>query len=227
MIDANDFKEISQISHYESNILSRDKNILKRYLKLEAFDAMDELEGWCTKNKAAILMDLIFMLNPKIIVEIGVWGGKSLIPMTYALKCSENSKIYGIDPWDNAKSIEGMEGIHYEWWSNVDHQRVLNGLENKIRELGLSNQIELIKTSSELANPIIDIDFLHIDGNHSEAAANLDVYKWVPLVKKGGIIIFDDTDWGTNQSAVDWLNENCIKWAQFEDESCWGIWIKP
>jgi predicted O-methyltransferase YrrM len=226
MMDANDFQGSSQISHYESNILNIDANILKRYLQLEAFDSMEQLEGWCTKSKASILMDIIFMLNPKVIVEIGVWGGKSLIPMAYALKNTEEGKIYGIDPWDNVKSVEGMEGIHYEWWSNVDHQRILSGLENKIRRLGLSNQIELIKTSSELAPPILDIDVLHIDGNHSEEASNLDVRKWVPLVRRGGVIIFVDTDWKTSQTAVNWLNENCIKWAQFYDESRWGMWIK-
>ena len=40
---------------------------------------MERLEGWCSKAKASILIDLIFAMGPTKVVEIGVWGGKSAI----------------------------------------------------------------------------------------------------------------------------------------------------
>ena len=55
-------------------------------VKSTALQAMKELEGWCTDNKASILIDLILESKPTIIVEIGVFGGKSLVPMAFALK---------------------------------------------------------------------------------------------------------------------------------------------
>ncbi len=196
--------------------------------KFAAFDFMDQLDGWCTKNKASVLIDLVFLLKPQTVVEIGVWGGKSLIPMACALKLNEKGKIYGIDPWSKAESIKGMEGIHYDWWSAADHEPILKVLQEKIIAFNLQNQIELIRSSSEHAFPIPNIDILHIDGNHSEQASNLDVNKWVPLVRRGGVIIFDDLSWGTNINAVRWLDENCIRLAQFtQDYDDWGIWIKP
>jgi len=59
----------------------------------------------------------------------------------------------------------------------------------------------------------------------------LDVTKWVPLVKSGGWIIFDDITWYengqfTNARAVDWLNAHCKKFAEFQDNCVWGIWVK-
>jgi predicted O-methyltransferase YrrM len=207
--------------------LKKDSHVSISQTKMQAFEYMDQLEGWCTKNKASILMDIIFMLKPKILVEIGVWGGKSLVPMAYALKVNQSGKIYGIDPWSNAESMNGMEGINLEWWGKVDHEKVMRGLQSKIIEFGLDEQIELIRSTSEQAPPIPSIDILHIDGNHSELAAKIDVLKWVPLVRKGGIIIFDDTTWGSNLSAVEWLNEHCVKLVEFNESNDWGIWINP
>lgn len=188
---------------------------------------MDQLEGWCTRNKAAILTDLVFLLRPQTVVEIGVWGGKSLIPMAYALSVTKSGIIYGIDPWDNLASIVGMEGANYDWWDKVDHKMILNGLLDKISKFQLSPQIQLIKDTSENVLPIPNIDMLHIDGNHSEIASMHDVTKWVPLVRKGGVIIFDDVDWPTNAKAVKWLDENCVRVASYQETNIWGIWLKP
>lgn len=215
------------LSHYESIDLKKNRQTLIQQTKEQAYYYMDRLEGWCTKNKASLLIDLIFMLKPHTVVEIGVWGGKSLVPMAHALKILNNGMIYGIDPWDNAASIKGMEGDNLEWWEKVDHEMIFQGLLSRIKEFNLEDRIELIRTTSELAPSIPNIDILHIDGNHSEDASNLDVIKWVPLVKKGGVIIFDDMTWGTNANAVKWLDNNCIKFVDFHEDNDWGIWIKP
>lgn len=214
-------------SHYERTILNDHTNGIIQRTKQVSFVFMDHLEGWCTKNKASILIDLTFMLSPNTIVEIGVWGGKSLIPMAQALKEIRKGKIYGIDPWSNLASVEGMEGVNYEWWYQVDHNLILNGLIEKIFLFQLNDQVELIRKTSEETPSILNIDILHIDGNHSEQASMLDVQKWVPLVRKGGVIIFDDMDWITNESAVNYLDEHCIRIAAFQESNIWGIWLKP
>ncbi len=224
-----DFHDLpcDKFSHYESVVLKKDRNELVQQVKNQAFAYMDKLEGWCTKNKASLLIDLIFMLKPQTVVEIGVFGGKSLVPMAYALKVVGTGKAFGIDPWDSIESTEGMDGINREWWSQVDHQKILQNLQVNIAKFKLENQIELIRSTSEDAPPIPNIDILHIDGNHSEKASTLDVNKWVPLVRTGGIIIFDDMTWGTNGNAVKWLDENCIQLVSFHEDNDWGIWIKP
>lgn len=214
-------------SHYETVVFKEDIASKMEMTKQTAFHYMSQLEGWCSRNKASVLIDLVFMVRPKIIVEIGVWGGKSLIPMAHALKVLENGRIYGIDPWDNHASIDGMEGANYDWWEQVDHQFILNGLIDKVIQYHLYEQITLLRSTSNEAAPIANIDILHIDGNHSEKASMIDVNKWIPLVRKGGFIIFDDVDWITNASAVKWLDTNCIRVTVFKETNEWGIWIKP
>lgn len=213
-------------SHYEYVVIKDNINEVIQNTKQVSFRYMDQLEGWCTKNKASILIDIIFMLRPNTIVEVGVWGGKSLIPMAQGLKEIKQGKIYGIDPWNHLASIEGMEGANYEWWNQVDHHAILKGLKEKIIQFDLDNQIELIRETSQEAPNINPIDILHIDGNHSEQASMLDVNKWVPLVRRGGVIILDDMDWVTNQSAVKYLDDHCIRIAAFQENNVWGIWVK-
>lgn len=213
-------------SHYEMS-LDIDKSSPAERLKQQAYQSMNELEGWCSKQKADVLISLVLMMQPKKIVEIGVFGGKSLIPMAYALKENGIGTIYGIDPWSHIESAEGMEGANFDWWYAIDHAKILKELKGKIVKYDLQDHVELIQMTSEQADPISMIDILHIDGNHSEKASLLDVTKWVPYVKKGGVIIFDDVNWGTTKSATDWLDAHCIKFAEFGGMNTWGIWIKP
>ena len=202
------------------------------YIKQDAFSMMSQLEGWCSQEKAFILIDLVLKTRPDIIVEIGVFGGKSFIPMAYALKVLGKGKAYGIDPWDKQESIQGLENpLNKEWWGMLNHLDIMHGLIAKIKEFQLEEQIDLIQNTSSGASIIEGIDILHIDGNHSEESCYSDVLKWVPLVKKGGWIIFDDISWhenglNTTGRAVEWLNTHCVKFAEFSDSSLWGIWIK-
>lgn len=215
------------LSHYE--YVAQDVSKIKQ----TAIKYMRQLDGWCSEEKAFILIDLILTTKPQKIVEIGVWGGKSLVPMAYALKTNKKGIVYGIDPWDNNASIQWMKDeANTAFWSQVDHEAILRRLIQKIDQFELGNHIELLKCTSEGAPPISDIDILHIDGNHSDETSYFDTTKWVPLVKSGGWIIFDDMTWSeegffTTARAVEWLNAHCIKYAQHNDICDWGIWRKP
>ena len=222
--------ERTQIVSYEETILAKEKS---EEVKQTAFNCMSQLEGWCSNQKAAILIDLILSAKPETIVEIGVWGGKSLIPMACALKGNQKGKIYGIDPWSAIASIQWVENpINVDHWKRSDHEYILYGLLRKIEEFDLDDQIELIRCTSAAAPEISEIDLLHIDGNHTEPSTCHDVQKWVPLVKRGGWIVFDDMTWFENgcytaAKAVAWLDKHCVRFAQFSDNCDWGIWYKP
>lgn len=203
------------------------------WLKPQAFSFMNQLTGWCSEKKATILMDLVLRAKPSVIVEIGVYGGKSLVPMACALKTNRKGVIYGIDPWDNLASLEGVENeSNIGYWSTVPLEEIMQSLISKIKQFDLTDQIRLIRDTSLNVDPIPHIDILHIDGNHSDVTSYIDVTKWVPLVKSGGWIIFDDMTWYENGKfttgrAVEWLNTHCHKFAEFQDNCVWGIWVKP
>jgi cephalosporin hydroxylase len=219
-------------SHYEQ-VVEIDRRGEAPQIKREAFAYMRQLEGWCSEAKAAILIDLILKVRPSVVLEIGVYGGKSLVPMAHAMRANGKGIIYGIDPWDKEASLEEVANeSNKAYWAWVDHEAIMNGLISKIDEFKLNKEIKLIRNTSEGTPPIPDIDILHVDGNHSDKTSYFDVTKWVPLVKSGGWIIFDDMTWYENGTyttarAVEWLNAHCIKLAQFSDNCDWGIWKKP
>src|SRR5579862_1209549 len=229
--------------HYEY-VLTQERPILttlvsskkdfNEHVRRQAFDWMGQLEGWCSDLKATTLIDLVLKTKPNIIVEIGVWGGKSLIPMACALKANKKGTIFGIDPWDSNASIEEIrEEVNRAFWSYANHDVILRGLIQKIDQFDLHDQIILVKNTSEDAPIIEGIDILHVDGNHSTKKSLGDVTKWVPHMNSGGWIIFDDMTWCeqgvfTTAAAVEWLDQHCIKIGQFSDIYCvWGIWVKP
>lgn len=223
-----DYDEANVPKHFYKTIETSSIDLIKKeHAKEEALYAMEHLHGWCTKSKASILIDLVFLANAEKVVEVGVWGGKSLIPMAFALQNMGNGKIYGIDPWSPAASIIGMTDVNKDWWETADHELVYQDLVKNIKRYNLSKYIELIRNDSEGADIIENIDILHIDGNHSEEKSCFDAYKWVPLVRKGGFIVFDDITWGTTNKAVDWLDENCVRVATFHEDNDWAVWIKP
>jgi predicted O-methyltransferase YrrM len=202
-------------------------------LKQHALQCMAQLHGWCAPEKASLLIDLIARTRPKVVVEIGVWGGKSLIPMAMALKENHQGVIYGIDPWMNFESTQWVvEEVNRDFWDRANHEWVYQDLLAKIGLFELQSQVQIVRATSEAAEPIPEIDLLHIDGNHSEHASFFDVTKWVPLVRSGGWIILDDMKWFekgvfTTAKAGEWLNTHCHKLGEFNDVCTWGVWVKP
>ncbi|MCB1118522.1 MAG: class I SAM-dependent methyltransferase [Chlamydiia bacterium] len=210
--------------HYEHVIDSR---CGVQQTKQAAYQALPRLEGWCSEYKASVMIDYVTLMKPKKIVEIGVFGGSSLIPMAFALQNNGFGKIYGIDPWSVGASIEGMDPVNANWWSKVDHEKIYQGLLKKIEQYNLNKHIHLLRTTSEATPPIQNIDILHIDGNHSDTASYHDVNKWIPLVRPGGLIIFNDIHCHTTQRAVQWLDDNCHRLGSSDDNHGWGVWIRP
>ena len=76
----------------------------------------------------------------------------------------------------------------------------------------MENYITIYKSkSSDCVDMIDKIDILHIDGNHEEESSYRDVELYVPKVKKGGYIWFDDANWYQTQKALNLIESefNC------------------
>lgn len=167
--------------------------------------AVASLEGWCSLEKALAMADLILDTRPEVVVEVGVFGGKSLIPQALALAEAQRGYIYGVDPWKKEAALEGNnDPANDEWWSRVD----LAGIHQKCAEAVWHHQLDqrcvLVRAPSLAAVnlfPDASVDVLYLDGNHSEECSMADVKAWLPKVRPLGFIWFDDTDWATTRKA--------------------------
>lgn len=169
------------------------------------------LAGWCTPSKGLAMADLILQMKPDVVVEIGVFGGSSLIPQALALHAVGSGVVHGIDPWQLEASIEGeQEQANIDWWKTVDLSAIMRGCYKSVLDANVERFVTIHPVSSTVAKRHFQdgsIDILHIDGCHSEISSVRDVKAWIPLVSKGGFIWFDDTNWESTAKAVALLRE--------------------
>ncbi len=171
--------------------------------------------GWCPDDKAQHIMNLILSNNCKICVEVGIFGGSSFFPAVSALAYKNEGIAYAVDPWTNMACLEGNEerGEDYaKYWGNVNLEKLMHTFIDGMHKNGLDAYYCVMRMTSaqaylHFANE--SIDFIHIDGNHSEKSAIFDVEHWLPKVKKGGIICFDDAWWKSTQPAIKIMLKEC------------------
>lgn len=114
--------------------------------------------------------------NPKLIVEIGVRAGYSA--WTFLQACPE-ARYIGIDANNGTHGGQGgQDGVFFEWAAHI-----LTGYD-----------VELIETDTQWTNDlgITDIDFFHVDGDHTDKGVQNDLSLAFESINDGGLILVDD-----------------------------------
>jgi predicted O-methyltransferase YrrM len=194
------------------------------------------LEGWCVLEKARELAELVLKVRPMCVVEMGVFGGRSLIPQALALRENGSGLAFGVDTWSSALAIENFDRHNPDdakqlaWWATIDMHEIYRGCAKTIDDLKLDDFCALIRARSEFAAQLFaleSIDVLHIDGDHQEISSCRDVGLWLPRVRRGGHIWFDDTNWPQTQSALRLLDGECSLVREMTvGESQWRLYRK-
>jgi len=160
---------------------------------------INKLEGWCTESKANRIFDLIIETNSQFTVELGAFGGKSLIPMALAHKEKGSGFILGIDAWkaDAAISAENAEANN-EYWKRMDFKQIYRGCQKAIFENEVEDYCDTLRSRTDYASFIFadnTIDVLHEDSSHNTETIITELKHWIPKVKIGGYWIADDVLW--------------------------------
>lgn len=155
-----------------------------------------DLQGWASNNP--LLVDTVKIANCKLIVEIGVWKGGSVITMAETVKAlSYNSAIVAVDTFLGAYD----HWVQAEWF---DHLRVVNGYPQlyhtfmtNICSKGLVEFVVPLPTDSLNAAAIFRHysllpGLVHIDAGHDYRAVSSDLEAWWAIVAPGGWLIGDD-----------------------------------
>jgi len=157
----------------------------------------------CTRDEAAELR-----LEPsekRQIVEIGVYEGASSCFWSDFYLSHPESRLISIDPFTGSSE-------HHE---NPENYPELPNIEliarGNIAKSENAAKIEIIKGCSWDVFPELNrrnqgepwIDLLYIDGAHDSTSVARDTTLFVPMVKNGGIVIFDDYGHPDVQRGVD------------------------
>lgn len=162
--------------------------------------------GWCDKDKAEMFYDIITKNKSTLCVEIGVFGGSSFVPQAIAMKENGTGLVIGIDPWENQAAIEEMENAaNKRWWSDINFEEIYQKFLSYLKQYEIEEFSKIYRDKSEnIIQNFQDesVDVLHIDGNHCEKLAYQDAVMFLPKVKKGGYVFFDDTSWSENGTEI-------------------------
>jgi Methyltransferase domain len=194
-------------------------------LKVHVCGHLPNLMGWCTREKALSFIDLVLEVRPQVCVDIGSFGGSSVLPVASALKFLGQGVVIAIDPWDKIEALKHFDPFedqrHMDWWGKVDFNQVYQSYLNMIRVHDLGKYCKTMKmTSEKAASQIPSIDILYIDGNHSEEIAAQDVMLYLPKVISGGYIWLNDSTWPCMQPAIALLQESCDVVRLIDNGNC-------
>lgn len=167
-------------------------------------------DGWCSLEKAHTLAAIVCALRPKLAVEIGVYGGRSLLAVALAMKHLGSGRIIGIDAWSKDASVAGMtEEANRNWWNGLDHDAIYRRFMDNLVMSGAVPFVEVVRADSNTVTPPPELDILHVDGSHEETAYH-DTVRFGGVVRVGGIVVCDDLDWssGAPKRGAEWMLEN-------------------
>ena len=183
------------------------------------------LPGWCTNEKGKRMSELA--RGAELCVELGVFGGRSLLAITLALADQGCGRADGIDPFEAAASLEGSnDSANDEWWSSLDYAAIERAARDALQRLDLSPKYaQIIRMRSREVVALYEdgsIDLLHQDSNHSEEVSCEEVFLWTPKIRPGGYWIFDDTNWPSTQRAQRELA--ALGFTELEDHGGWKVY---
>jgi len=162
---------------------------------LDSNDLIQETEG---------VDELKFNPNDKrLIVEIGVFEGASTTWFSDTFLEHPDSRLISIDPFtgsaehlENPEKYPTLNRIEYTARSNVAKSRWPGKVD--IRKGCSWDLYPDVKTEFEDG-----IDILYIDGAHDTISVMRDIALYVPHVKRGGAVLFDDYGHIDVKTAVD------------------------
>lgn len=191
-------------------------------------ETVESLYGWCTPEKAARLHELIISSNSQFTVELGCFGGRSLLPMALAHKEKQSGFVIGIDAWKAEVCLEGTNSKENdEYWANVDYKLVYDNCRDAIDKHDLTDYCDTLRMRSQVCGTLFTdniIDVLHQDSSHNPETILAEIEIWIPKLKVGGYWIADDTDWKETAFGYSKLPEYGLKLVENFDK--WQIWKK-
>ena len=172
--------------------------------------------GGRRRGGAAVFASLILQHDVRRVVEIGVYRGRSLLPLATVLRAVGGGVAMGIDPWaaDDAMQYDDHAGgtdAARQWTRDTDWEGIYQSVVDNAQRLGVADIIELVRMPSLAAADLIDpgvADLVHVDGNHDADAVAQDVEKYLPKIRPGGFLALDDASWSSIRPTARMLEDN-------------------
>ncbi len=169
----------------------------------------DDVAGWGSDSPA--FGELIEMVRPARVIEVGTWKGGSALTMARELASRESqAEILCVDTWLGALEMwldledetrhgaldlrHGFPNLYYRFLANV----VRAGEQARITPFPVPS----VTAAQWCALRGIRADLIYIDASHEEDDVYQDLAVWWDQVRDGGILFGDDWTWDGVRLAV-------------------------
>ena len=199
----------SRNAHNESHIITehpsltavKDDLITKIWNGSDPFEAAPlrplDATGYST-SQHHYLTDAIEIIRPRIVIEVGVWKGVSVMVMSKrAQELDLDCAIIAVDTWlgsaehwnwpafrPSVARVHGYPVTYFTFLSNVKRY----GQQDRVVPLPLDsvNACEVLKHHG------VSADLIHIDAGHDYRSVKTDLDLWWPMLRPGGMLLGDD-----------------------------------
>lgn len=187
---------------------------------------LERLEGWCTREKAIRLAELVVEAHAARSVDLGVFGGRSWQALAFGHQHQAHGFVLGVDPYTVAATAEGTNDLeNKEWWAALDLEKMYL---DAVWTFLPNAHAELLRTTSITGAGFFrdgEVDLLHQDSNHSEEVSCAELDAWWPKLRPGGVWVMDDTNWPSLQEAQ--RRVLALGATLEEDYDQWRVYRRP
>ena len=142
-------------------------------------DGLD-LDGWFTETEAEVYRSLVQRIRCGIVVEVGVWKGRSISAILDVCRTNQN-RVYAVDTWRPDPRDAG--------YREAVRRDIAAVFRDNVARLGHATTVEILhEESRDAARLFFDrsVDLAFIDADHSYKAVIEDLRNWLPKVCAAG-----------------------------------------
>lgn len=124
-------------------------------------------------------------------VEVGVWKGRSVAFLTTEIcNSGKNIECYCVDTWEGSSEHKTNGSWEVSKQELVSLYDIFQNNLLPMRDYYIPMKMESLKAAERFADE--SLDFVFIDASHEYEHVKADILKWLPKVKKGGILAGHD-----------------------------------
>jgi len=193
---------------------------------------LTSLPGWCNPHKAKRILRVALQaaaLGGTRGVELGVYGGRSLVALALGYKLAGRGTLDGIDSWSREDCLEGQQSTVDQqlWGRDTDYEALVQHTLAGVERFGVKDIARVVRKRT--ADALSDyengsIDLLHLDSNHSELTSCRDVTSWLPKMAPSSVWIADDTNWPSMQKALRILESAGFGRIETGPDDFWAVY---
>jgi hypothetical protein len=144
-------------------------------------------------------------------LQIGAFTGDASLWLLENILTNDQSTLTDVDPWSGDPGLDG-----FDWWdAGVEYDKKLSPYFGKVIPKKMLSD-EFFKKNENT------YDIIYIDGDHSADTVLRDAIHAFDCLKDGGLLIFDDYEFGYHQDAARFCPKVAIDafmsihWFEFE-----------